>query len=133
MALWQQILSHFGSAHGPYPTLQLTSHKKRRWTVYLLYTVSTWSLSFTIIWNWIISYIRCVLSVSWFTLWTIFGGSVIYALHCPCHGSPYKPYLANQYSTLWFFCDFVELVWHFNRYSFLSVFGIKASPYKIFH
>ena len=32
--------------------------------------------------------------MSWFTLRTIFGGSVIYTLHCPYHGSPYEPYLA---------------------------------------
>ena len=31
----------------------------------------------------------------WFTLRAIFGGLVIDTVHCPCHGAPYEPYLAN--------------------------------------
>ena len=41
---------------------------------------------------WKISNPRHALSVSWFTLRTIFRGSVIYTVHCPCHGSPNEPH-----------------------------------------
>ena len=44
---------------------------------------------------WRISNLCCALSVSWFTLQTIFGGSIIFVVYCPCHGSPYKPYLVS--------------------------------------
>ena len=44
---------------------------------------------------WRISNRHCALSVSWFTLQTIFGGLVIDTEYCPCHGSPYEPYLVS--------------------------------------
>ena len=54
------------------------------------------SLSIAITWQIIyVSNPCCALSMSWFTLRTIFGGSVIDTEHCPCHGSPYEPYLVN--------------------------------------
>lgn len=52
----------------------------------------------------------------------------------PYHGSPYKLYLGNQYSTLWSFCKFVEFVWYlicmvFNQWLFLSIFIAHGSTW----
>ena len=47
------------------------------------------SLSITIIMWYVVSNLPCALSVSWFTLQTIFGISVNDAVHCPCHASLY--------------------------------------------
>ena len=63
---------------------------------YSLCVLSLSSLSIAIMWQIIyVSNPCCALSVSWFTLRTKFGGSVLYIVHCPHHGSPYEPYLAN--------------------------------------
>ena len=53
----------------------------------------------------IVSNLHSVLSIAWFTLQTIFGGSVIHAVHFPCHGSPCEPdnrRLASFYSCFFF-------------------------------
>ena len=54
--------------------------------------------------NYLISNLCCALSMSWFTLRTIFSK------------------LAIVIYTLIFFRDFVEFVWYFNRHSFLSIY-----------
>ena len=70
---------------------------------------------------WIVSNLCCALSVLWFAPWTIFGGSVICAGHCLCHGSPYVWIIFSKvviYTVIlpWFCWS------NFNQQLFLSVY-----------
>ena len=70
--MWNHLLCQELHGIALYPPLRLLSHS---------------SLSITIM-SHLVSNPQYALSVSSFTLRAIFGGSVVYAVHCSYHGSP---------------------------------------------